>query len=134
MKFTRFAMAGFLLAGLTGVFVLLAQEDAPPEHKQWMKDLGASVGQIRKGVDIEANAAKIADIGAHVDRWWANRTSEVAGKASKEMVDGANAVVAAAKADDKQGITAGLKGVNAGCRNCHDAHRQKISDTEYKIK
>jgi hypothetical protein len=127
-------MAGFLLAGLTGVFILFAQEDAPPEHKQWMKDLGACVGQIRKGVEIETNAAKIANIGAQVDKWWSNRTSEIAGKASKEIVAGANAVVAAAKAEDKQGIAAGLKGVNAGCRNCHEVHRLKISDTEYKIK
>ena len=41
-------------AGLAAVAV--ASEDAPPEHVKWMKDLGAQMGAIRKGADVEKNA------------------------------------------------------------------------------
>ena len=134
MKLTKIALTACLAAGLIGAFGLLAAEDPPPEHAKWMKDLGASVGQIRKGVDVEANANKVVTISADVKTWWAKRTSDVAAKASDQVVEGAKQIATAAKAEDKAGIGAGQKMVGAGCKSCHDVHREKISDTEYKIK
>jgi cytochrome c556 len=134
VKLTKFAMTACLAVTLTGTLSLFAAEDAPPEHVKWMKDLGASMGQIRKGVDVEANANKIAAISADVKAWWAKRTSDVAAKTCDEMIAGAKALATAAKAEDKAGVGAGNKMIGAGCKGCHDAHREKISDTEYKIK
>jgi cytochrome c556 len=119
---------------MTGVFALFASEDAPPQHKQWMKDLGASMGQIRKGVDVEGNANKMATIGEDVKKWWAGRTSDVAAKACDQMIEGAKKMATAAKAEDKSGVGEGSKMVGASCKGCHDVHREKVSDTEYKIK
>jgi cytochrome c556 len=133
VKLARLAITiGF--AGLAGVFVLLAAEDPPEEHKQWMKDLGACMGQIRKGVDVEANANKVVTIGNDVKAWWAKRTSDVAGKTSDDMIAGAKQLAAAAKSDDKAGVGAGSKMVGAACKGCHDAHRERIAENVYKIK
>jgi cytochrome c556 len=112
----------------------IAAEDAPPEHQQWMKDLGSQMGALRKGVDVEKNASSMQETMKHVEMWWAKRTSDVAGKSSKDTTDGAAAVVQAAKAGDKAGISAGMKMIGAGCKGCHDVHREKVSDTVYKIK
>jgi len=40
----------------------------------------------------------------------------------------------AAAASDKEGVAAGMKMIGAGCKGCYDAHREKVSDTVYKIK
>jgi len=134
VKLTKIALTVCLAAGLIGAFGLLAAEDPPPEHVKWMKDLGSSVGQIRKGVDVEANANKLVTISADVKTWWAKRPSDVAAKACDQVVEGAKQIAIAAKAEDKAGIGAGQKMIGAGCKSCHDVHREKISDTESKIK
>ncbi|MBM3813459.1 MAG: hypothetical protein FJW20_17695 [Acidimicrobiia bacterium] len=131
MKFTRFLLAASLVAAISLSF---ASEDAPPEHKKWMKDLGSAMGQIRKGVEVEKNAAQMAAIMPEVTAFWAKRTSDVAAKSCTDSENGAKQAAAAAKAGDAAGVTAGMKLVGAGCKACHDVHREKISDTEYKIK
>jgi len=131
VKLTKLFLAGCLVLSFG---VVSASEDAPPDHKQWMKDLGAAMGQIRKGVDVEQNASKMAAIMPNVKTFWAKRTSDVAAKSCDDSANGATQAAAAAKAGDQQGVSAGMKIVGAGCKSCHDAHREKISDTEYKIK
>ena len=131
MKLTKIFLAGCLVMSFA---VASASEDAPPDHKQWMKDLGAAMGQIRKGVDVEQNASKMAAIMPNVKTFWAKRTSDVAAKSCDDSANGATQAAAAAKTGDQQGVSAGMKIVGAGCKSCHDAHREKISDTEYKIK
>jgi cytochrome c556 len=118
------------VAALAGIAI--AAEDAPPEHKQWMKDLGSQNGALRKGVDVEKNAAAMQETMKHVHAFWQKRNSEVGVKTSNDTVAGAEQI---AKANgDKAAISAGMKMVGAGCKGCHDVHREKISDTEYKIK
>jgi cytochrome c556 len=123
---TKLALCA-LAAGLA-----IAAEDAPPEHQKWMKDLGDQMGSLRKGVEVEKNAQDMQTTLAHVREFWAKRPSEVALKSTDESVEGAAKIVKAA--GDKAVISEGMKLVNAGCRSCHNAHREKISDTEYKIK
>jgi cytochrome c556 len=134
VKLTRIALAGWVAIGLTGMFVALADEDAPPEHKKWMKDMGAANGAIKKGVDVEANANKMASIAADVEKWWANRKSDVAVKSSRDLAMAAKKVADSSKGGDAQAVTAAAKEMNAQCRTCHDAHRVRIAENEYKIK
>lgn len=131
MKITKMILAVCIVA-MMGISI--ASEDAPPEHKKWMKDLGDAMGQIRKGVEVEQNASKMAAVMPEVKAFWAKRTSDVATKSVADSENGARQAAEAAKAGDKVGITAGMKLVGAGCKSCHDVHREKISDTEYKIK
>ena len=124
-----------LIAGVAGlVGIAVCSEDAPPQHQRWMKDLGNQMGAMRKGVDVEKNAADMQSTLKELEGWWQGRNSEVAQKSCKDSADGAAAVVKAAQAGDKAGVSAGMKSIGAGCKGCHDAHREKISDTVYRIK
>ncbi len=124
-------IAGCVLA-LSGV--AMAAEDAPADHVQWMKDLGKQMGSIRKGVDVEKNAADMQATLKLVGGWWKPRNSAEAMKTCSESFKGAQAVAKAAAANDKDGIAAGMKMIGAGCKGCHDAHREKIGENQYKIK
>jgi Cytochrome C' len=131
VKLTKTVFAGLALASFGFVF---ASEEAPDEHKKWMKDLGSNVGALRKGVDVEQNAKAIETTMAQVGDWWKARNSEVAMKSSNDTIAGAQALAKAASGGDKEAITAGMKAVNAGCKACHDQHREKIAENVYKIK
>ena len=110
-----------------------AAEDAPPEHKQWMKDLGDQNGALRKGVDVEKNAAAMEATLKQVREWWAKRpNSEIALKTTDEGIAGAAKIAKAG--GDAAAVGEGMKLVGGSCRGCHMAHREKISETEYKIK
>jgi cytochrome c556 len=109
-------------------------EDAPPEHQKWMKDLGNQMGALRKGVEVEKNAADMQTIMKDVTEFWSKRASEVGVKSSNDTVAGAAEVVKAAQAGDKTALSAGMKMIGAGCKACHDVHREKVSETVYRIK
>jgi cytochrome c556 len=121
------------LVAVMGV-AMAAGEKPPAEHVQWMKHLGAQNGAIRKGVDVEKNANAIVEEMKGVTTFWKGRTSDVAAKANADVIAGAQAVAKAAAASDTAGIAAGSKMIGAGCKGCHDVHREKISDTENLIK
>jgi hypothetical protein len=78
------------LAAFAGIAI--ASEDAPPEHIQWMKDLNDQNGAIRKGVDVEKNAAAMLETMKHVQAFWAKRSSDVAAKASTDTIQGATQI------------------------------------------
>lgn len=124
-----------LIGGLTLAMSLAWGADDPPaDHVKWMKDLGAQMGAIRKGSDVAKNAADMQATLKLTGAWWKAKNSDVASKSCGEAFKGAKAVEEAAKADNKEGIAAGMKMIGAGCKGCHDAHREKINDTTYKIK
>jgi len=130
LKSIRYA----LLAAAVVAGVSFASEEPSPEHVKGMKDLGAQMGQLRKNVDVEKNALAMAESMKEVGRLWKDRKSDVGMKTCKESRDGALAVAKAAKADDKAGIAAGMKMIGAGCKGCHDVHREKVGENQYKIK
>jgi cytochrome c556 len=119
------ACAFFVLA-LVAPILLPAVEDPPPQHVQWMKESGQLQDKIRNGQDVAASAQRLAAIYKEVEVFWAARKSDVAVKAARD-IQAAAAKVAAGDA------SAG-RAIGAGCRSCHDQHREKISDTVYKIK
>ena len=130
----KLRILGLILGALAIVGFATASEDAPPEHQKWMKDLGSQMGALRKGVDVEKNAAAMQEVLKEVGVFWQKRPSEVAMKANNDSIAGAAEIVKAAQAGNKEGVSAGMKMVGAGCKGCHDVHREKISDTVYKIK
>lgn len=111
-----------------------AGEKPTAEHVQWMKNIGANFGAIRKGVDVEKNANAMAEEMKLIGAFWKGRHSEVAMKTCGDTRKGALEVAKAAAASDAAGVAAGIKMIGGGCKGCHDAHREKISDTESLIK
>lgn len=128
MRILNLIAAGAMLTAM----LCPAAETPPPDHVKWMKDLGAQNGAIRKGADVAKNAAEMESTMKHVVEFWKARNSEAANKANDSIMAGAAAIANAG--EDTQARMAGMKMVGAGCKGCHDAHREKISDTEYKIK
>lgn len=127
MRILSLTFAGLMLA----VATMPAAEKPSAEHVKLMKDLGAQSGAIRKGVDVAKNAAAMEETMKAVTKYWASK-SDVAKKA---CADGSAGAAAAAKAgDDKAALAAAMKMVGSSCKGCHDAHREKVSDTEYLIK
>lgn len=122
------------LAGATLALSLFAAEDPSPQHVQWMKDLGGQMDGIRKGQDVQKNAEAAQATMKAVNTFWKARNSEAATKAGDEATKGLETLLAAVKAGDQQQTMAGGKMFGGSCRTCHMAHREKISDTEYKIK
>lgn len=123
----------FTAAVLTAMPSLFAVEDPSPQHVQWMKEQGELSGKIRKGVDLEASAKRMAALYKEVEGFWAKR-SAVGASSTKEGHAAALALAKAAAGNDQAGVAAASKQLGGTCRSCHDAHREKISDTEYKIR
>lgn len=103
-----------------------ALEDPPPQHVKWMKESAELQDKIRNGQDVQASARRMEALYKEVEAFWAKRKSDVAVKACRD-IQAASAKVAA-------GDAAAARGIGAGCRSCHDQHREKVSDTVYKIK
>ena len=131
MQGFRLALVGYVLA-FFGTAV--ASEDPPAEHVSWMKDMGKNFGAIRKGDNVKANADAMMLTLKDVGKFWKARNSEIASASCKKNFEGAKAVSEAAAKDDKAGIADGIKIIGAGCKGCHDQHREKISETVNKIK
>lgn len=128
MKTLILTFAGLFLAAS----MMPASEVPSPEHVKWMKDLAAQNGAIRKGVDVAKNAADMQATLKLVGAYWKTRNAPDASKACGDTFKGAAAVAKAG--DDKEALMAGMKQIGGGCKGCHDGHREKISDTESKIK
>ncbi len=109
-------------------------EDSPPEHVKLMKELGRQNGAIRKGADVEKNATEMQATAKQLAAFWKTRNSEVAMKSSYENLKGAEAVAVASKANNAEGVAAGMKMIGGSCKSCHDAHREKVGPDQYKIK
>lgn len=122
-----------LSLALAAVPSLLAAEDPSPQHVQWMKETGALNGKIRKGEDVEASAKRLAALYKEVAAFWGPR-SEIGKKTTDDIQSGAEALAQATAAGDAAAATAAGRTIGGSCRSCHDAHREKISETEYKIK
>lgn len=105
---------------------LPALEDPPPQHVQWMKESAQLQDKIRNGQDVEASARRMQALYKEVEAFWAKRNSDIAVKACRD-IQAAAAKVAA-------GDAGAGRAIGGGCRSCHDQHREKISDTVYKIK
>jgi cytochrome c556 len=133
-KNLRLHKLAIVAIGALAAGIAIGAEDPPPEHQKWMKDLGNQMGALRKGVDVEKNAADMHTVMKEVTMFWSKRPSDVAVKSSNDTTAGAAEIIKGAQAGDKATISAGMKMVGAGCKGCHDIHREKISDTVYKIK
>jgi hypothetical protein len=127
-------MHGIIAAAVLAASPALFASEVPSEqHVKWMKESGELSGKVRKGVEVEASAKRMAAIYKEVEGFWGKR-SAIGAKASKDAQAAANELAKAAASGDAAAIGAASKVLGGTCRGCHDAHREKVSDTEYKIK
>ncbi len=111
----------------------IAAEDPSPEHVNLMKEMGALSGKIRKGEDVEESAKRMSALAQSARGFWEKR-SPVASSALKNMVLASNMLASAAANKDTAAITDATKMLGGSCKSCHDQHREKVGENQYKIK
>ena len=118
---------------LTIVPFTFAAEDPTPEHVKLMKEMGALSGKIRKGEDVEESAKRMSALAQSARGFWEKR-SEVASSSLKNLVLASNMLASASANKDTAAVADASKMLGGACKSCHDQHREKIADNQYKIK
>jgi cytochrome c556 len=106
-----------------------------------MKQLGKEAGAVRKadpktGAELAAAGERIAGIYEAQKSFWAKRGNgfEDAAKWADEGHAIAMEFASAAKAGDAAKAGSAFQKLGGTCKQCHDAHREKLADGTYKIK
>lgn len=110
------------------------------ELKQKMKAAGQSMNGLRKASqaksmpDVATHAKSMVAALSGVEDFWKSRNMSNAAKWQADGAEAAKALVAAAEANDADGVRAAMGKVGSSCKQCHEAHREKVGENEYKIK
>ena len=133
-----------LLLAATVVLVARPALAAPPLDEKSFQKLMKEAGDIAKrlkGNQEEKNAAqmaqdatRLADIYQETAPFWKARKVEDAAKWSAESETSARAAAAAAKAGDWVKVKTDFGATMKHCKDCHEAHREKLDDGSYRIK
>jgi len=122
------------------VMPLVAQEGRP--FNQIMKEVGGSVGEVKKAFEGQGNkdavasgAEKLERLFKEVEVFFANRGGAAdAVEFAKVSQSAAKELLGEATSGTKQGAQAAFAKVSGSCQGCHDAHREKLPEGGYKIK
>lgn len=135
-KSLTFAFLATLLS-VAMVFGFAMDEKQLETH---MKGVGKSMGALREGMkggDMAKAAEGAEGIAKHLtgtDAFWAEHKLDDGVKSTKDAIAAANALAAAAKANDVGGAKGAMQKMGGACKSCHDAHREKVGENEYKVK
>ncbi len=113
-----------------------AQLKTDEDYDKLMKGVGAANGAMRKATDAVAQgaeAAKLVALFKDVQQFWAGRANTEAAEWALAAMNHAASIEKAAKANNTEGIAAGLKELGGVCSTCHTKHREK-TETGYAIK
>ena len=134
----RVVFIGILAAGAFAANGARAQQKRP--YNELMKDVAATYASVKKSLDSNVAAAVVADAGKlqglfkETEDFWAQFKTKDALDAAKSAQDGAEAIVAAAKANNIQKALASYKAIGKSCNGCHNSHREQMPDKSYKVK
>jgi cytochrome c556 len=136
MRAAAVVFGGILIVGLTGV----ANEKPPEAYVKNMKETNAAAQQLRKSVetkDYEAvakQAATLKTLFENTQSFWETRKMDDAVGFAKEGAKAAADLESAAKAKNDEGVASANKTLQATCKTCHDAHRERLPDGTSEIK
>jgi cytochrome c556 len=105
-----------------------------------MKEIGPTSQALGKAIASadDAGAAKAAArlevLFTDVHGYWAGKKIEDASTAAQDAVAGLQAVQKAVAAKDMTAAEAGRQKVQAACKVCHSAHREKTPEGGWRIK
>jgi cytochrome c556 len=134
--------SGWLALGAAAALgmAVMASEKPPESYVKNMKDTNAANSSVRKNVeakDYEAvakDAATLKSLFSTTEEFWTKRNADDAVTAAKAAVKSATDLETAAKAKDAAAVADAAKAVNATCKTCHDAHRERLPDGTSEIK
>ena len=105
-----------------------------------MKEIGATVGVMRKAIDgqnaelVKTNADKLEDLFEQVDDFWNARNVRDAADTADDAAEHADHVEDAAEAKDFTKAAEHAKLLQGACASCHMKYRDKGPDGQYRIK
>ena len=88
----------------------------------------------KNGAELAKDTGRLAEIYKATTPFWKNRKVDDAAKWSGESETSARAAAVAAKAGDWDKVKTDLGATMKNCKNCHEAHREKLDDGTYRIK
>ncbi|HEY2905348.1 MAG TPA: hypothetical protein VGJ29_05560 [Vicinamibacterales bacterium] len=134
--------SGWLALGAAAALgmAVMASEKPPESYVKNMKDTNAANSSVRKNVEakdfdaVAKDAATLKELFSTTEEFWTKRNAEDAVTAAKAAVKSATDLETAAKAKDAAAVADAAKAVNAACKTCHDAHRERLPDGTSEIK
>lgn len=135
MKKMLFA-AGVLSVMLASIVWALDEK----EVSQKMKSAGDHMGGLRKAMgakdmaQVSTHAKGIADAMDGVDGFWKSMGMTQAAEWQVASHKAASDLAAAASANNADGVRSAMGALGGTCKQCHEAHREKLADGTYKIK
>jgi cytochrome c556 len=131
-------MRNSILLGLA-MTALSAYGQQDEELQQWMKAAGPSAAALAKlenktGKQAVLSAERLGAIYENMINFWRQRNAADAVKFSTAGKAAALQLASAARAGDDTAAASALRELTATCKQCHDAHREKIADASYRIK
>jgi cytochrome c556 len=119
---------------------VMANEKPSEAYVKSMKETNAAAQSLRKNVEakdydgVAKDAATLKTLFAGTEEFWTARKADDAIAAAKAGGTAATDLESAAKAKNAEGVTTAAKAVNASCKSCHDAHRERLPDGTSGIK
>lgn len=136
MKKTIFV--SLLLAAMSSTIIWALDEK---EVQTKMKAAGDAMGGLRKSLgagsmpDVAKHAKSMtASLDGGVDKFWASMGMAKAAEWQKSSVAASKALEAAAESGNADAVKAAMGKLGSTCKQCHEAHREKVSENVYKIK
>jgi cytochrome c556 len=125
---------------LTFGLTLVAGEKPPESYVKNMKETNAAAQELRKNVEaknydaVAKNAATLKTLFENTQSFWETRKMDDAVELAKNGGKSAGELETAAKGKNEEGVQAAYKTLNATCKTCHDAHRERLPDGTSEIK
>ncbi|HWF84659.1 MAG TPA: hypothetical protein VG222_07430 [Vicinamibacterales bacterium] len=119
---------------------VMANEKPSDAYVKSMKETNAAAQSLKKNVEakdydgVAKDAATLKTLFAGTEEFWTARKADDAITAAKAGLTAATDLETAAKAKNAEGVTTAAKAVNATCKTCHDAHRERLPDGTSEIK
>ncbi len=134
--------SGWLALGAAAALgmAVIAAEKPPDSYVKNMKETNAANSSVRKNVEakdydaVAKDAATLKELFSTTEEFWTKRNAEDAVTAAKAAVKSATELETAAKAKNGAAVADAAKAVNATCKTCHDAHRERLPDGTSEIK
>jgi uncharacterized protein with von Willebrand factor type A (vWA) domain len=127
------------VSALVSAVIVIGLAQTVADYQPLMKAGASANGALRKTLESDLagaadQAAQVKAAFAKIEQFWAKHKVEDAQKWARSVMEGADAVAAAAKAGNKEAAMAAAKGIGANCQGCHTAHRDKGADGQFIIK
>ena len=113
---------------------------APGSLEDTMKQVGATMGKLKKGLDgkmlheAAGDAEKMQALLKDAEAIFAGMKMADAVEMAKSAESAAGDIVSAGHGGNAEGATAAFGKLGGTCKGCHDAHREKLQDGSYKLK